>query len=115
MREQERMPDRVNHDCLEGAGRLGLEGDRLVPDGAGGELDAVPRQHVCRDEFAQPLQRPTAQLRDRPRLDERPGEPVRRTHILVGEPGHGEATCDDTPRGACGVGVDPVWLTPRTS
>ena len=52
MREQERMTHRVAHDCLEGSGRLGLGGDRLVADGAGGELDAVPRQHVCGDELS---------------------------------------------------------------
>ena len=59
MREQERMTNRVAHDCLEGAGRLRLEGDRLVADGAGTELDAVPGQHVC-GTVGESLQRPAA-------------------------------------------------------
>ena len=102
MREQERVTRRVAHDCRERAGRLGLGGDRLVADSAGGELDAIPRQHVCRDELREPLQRPAAQLGHRPGFDERPGEPVRGTHVWVGEPGHRRATDDDTPGGAPG-------------
>ena len=81
MREQERMTHRVAHDCLEGAGRLGLGGDRLVADSAGGELDAVPRQHVCGDELGESLQRPAAQLGRRPGFAKHPGEPVHGTHV----------------------------------
>ena len=49
---------RVAHDRLEGAGRLHPEGDRRVVDGARGELDAIPGQHVRGNEFGERLQRP---------------------------------------------------------
>ena len=81
MREQERMTNRVAHDCLEGAGRLRLEGDRLVADSAGGKLDAVPRQHVCGDKLDESLQRPAAQLGLRPGFAKHPGKPVHSTHV----------------------------------
>ena len=81
MREEERMTLRVAHDRLEGAGRLGLGGDRLVADSAGGELDAVPRQHVCGDEFGESLQRPGTQLGLRPGFAKHPGKPVHGTHV----------------------------------
>ena len=81
MREQERMTPRVAHDCLEGAGRLSPGRDRLVADGAAGELDTVPRQHVCGDELGEALQRPAAQLGHRPGFDKRPSEPVHGSHV----------------------------------
>ena len=81
MRKQERMTHRVAHNRLEGAGRLGLGRDRLVTDGAGGELDAVPRQHICGDELGEFLQRPASQLGHRSGVGDRPGGPVHRTHF----------------------------------
>ena len=83
MREQERMTPRVAHDCLEGAGRLGLGGDRLVADSAGGELDAVPRQHVCGDEFGESLQRPAHAARPPSGLRQAPGQ-TRAQHPRLG-------------------------------
>ena len=81
MREQKRMSHGVAHNCLEGAGRLGRGRDRLVVDGAGGEIDAVPRQHICGDEPSEFLQRPASQLGHRRSVRNRPGEPVHRTHF----------------------------------
>ena len=97
MRGQQRMTRRVAHDRRERTGRLGLGRDRLVSHGAGRELDAIPHQHVCGHELREPRQRPAAQLGHRTGLGERPGEPVRRAHVGVGEPGHG-LTRHDTPR-----------------
>ena len=89
---------RVAHDRLEGAGRLDLEGNRRVADGAGSKIDAIPRQHVCRNELGESPQRPAAQLGHRPGATSA-GEPVHGTYFCVGEPGHRKATREDTPAG----------------
>ena len=75
------MIHRLANDRLEGALRLCLGGDHLVPDSAGGELDAVPRQHVCGDKLGESLQRPTAHLGRRPGFAKHPGKPVHGTHV----------------------------------
>jgi hypothetical protein len=46
MRRQERMTRQVAHDRRERTGRLGLSRDRLVSHDAGGELHAIPHQHI---------------------------------------------------------------------
>ena len=99
MRGQQRVTRRVAHDCPKRAGRLGPGRDRHVADGARGELDPVPGQHVGGNELGERPERATTQFGLRPGLDERPGEPVRCVHVRVGEPGHGVSS-DHTPRGA---------------
>jgi hypothetical protein len=89
MRRQQRVTRRVAHDRRKRSRRLGLRGDHLMLHRARGQLDTVPRHHVSGDQLRESQQRPAAQLRRRPGLQERPGEPVRGAHICVGEPGHG--------------------------
>jgi hypothetical protein len=98
MRGQQRVTRRLAHDCAERAGRLGTGRDRLVANGARGELDAVPTQHVRGDELGERPERATTQFGLRPGLDDRPGEPARGAHVCVGEPRH-NATTEHTPRG----------------
>ena len=52
-----------------------------MADSARGELDAVPRQHVCGDEFDESLKRPAAQLGLRPGFAKHPGKPVHSIHV----------------------------------
>ena len=59
VRGEQRMVARVPHDRLEGARRLRPQRDRLVIDGARGELDAIPGQHVRGNELGERLQRTT--------------------------------------------------------
>ena len=61
MREQERMTPASPTIVSKAPGGSASE-DRLAANSAGGKLDAVPRQHVCGDEFDESLQRPAAQL-----------------------------------------------------
>jgi hypothetical protein len=98
------MTRRVVHDCGERAGRLGLGGDSRVADGARGELDAIPRQHVRGHELAKAVQDPAAQLRLGPGLDEPAGEPARGAHVCVGQPRHGVTRENSPLRVACPVG-----------
>jgi hypothetical protein len=51
MRRQQRVTGRTTDDGVERAGRLGLGGNRLVADRARGELEAVPRHHICWDQL----------------------------------------------------------------
>ena len=99
MRGQQRVTRRVAHEGLKRAGRLGPGRDRHVADDARGELDPVPGQHVRGNELGERPERTTTQFGLRPGLDERPGEPVRRVHVRVGEPGHGVSS-EHTPRRA---------------
>jgi hypothetical protein len=97
MRGQQRVTRRIAHDCPKRAGRLGPGRDRHVADDARGELDPIPGQHVRGNELSECPERATTQFGLRPRLDERPGKPVRRVHVRVGKPGHG-VTSEHTPR-----------------
>ena len=97
MRRQQRMTRHVADDRRERTGRLGVGRDHLVPHDAGGELDAIPHQHVSGHELREPRQRPAAQLAHRTGAEQRSGEPVRRAHIGIREPGH-DLTDHDTPR-----------------
>ena len=85
------MVARVPHDRVEGAGRLRPDRDRLVIDGARGELDAIPGQDVRGNQLGERPERATPQLGLRPGAHDRAGEPVRGAHVGVGEPGHGDA------------------------
>ena len=77
MRRQQRMVGRVPHDGLEGAGTLGLGGDRLVANVARRQLDPVPDDHVRGDQLGERVERTTAELRLRAGARQLPGEPVR--------------------------------------
>ena len=59
VRREQRMVARAPHDRLEGARRLRPQRDRLVIDGARGELDAIPGQHVRGNELGERLKRTT--------------------------------------------------------
>jgi hypothetical protein len=85
---QERMASRAPHDRLEGAGALRLDRDRVVADGAGGELDTVPGQNVCRDELGERFERATARLDLRPGSNGPPGEPAGGANVGVSKKGH---------------------------
>ena len=63
---------------------------------AGGELDAIPHQHIRGHELREARQRPASQLGHRTGSKQRPGEPARRAHVGVREPGH-DLTSHDTP------------------
>ena len=90
------MVARVPDDRLERARGLRPDRARLVIDRARGQLDAIPRQYVRRNELGERLERMMPQLSLRPGPHDRSREPVRGAHVRVGEPRHGDAH-DVTP------------------
>ena len=86
----------VAHDRRKRTVRLGISRHRLVSHGPGGELDPIPRQHVCGHQLREARQRPASQLARRTGSEERLGESVRRAHVIIREPGH-DLTSHDTP------------------
>jgi hypothetical protein len=89
MRRQERVVSRPLDDHVEGAAGLRLGRDRLVANGARGQLDPVPREDVRGDELGERVEYASAQFGLRRGLDHPAGEPVCGAHVCVGEPGHG--------------------------
>ena len=62
VRGQQRVVRRAPDDRLEGAGGLRLGRERLVVDGARGELDPIPREDVRGDELGERMERASPQL-----------------------------------------------------
>src|SRR5439155_14563083 len=89
VRRQERMVSRRLDDRVEGAGGLRLGRDRLVANGARGQLDYIPGQDVRGNELGERRERAPAELALSPGFDDRPSEPVCGAHVRVSEPGHG--------------------------
>ena len=81
VRGQQRMVSRAPDERLEGAGGLRLGRDRLVANGARGELDPVPRQNVGGDEVGERSQRAKTQLSLRPGSGHRQGNSVRGARV----------------------------------
>ena len=67
------MVGRPLDDRFEGAGGLRFSRDRLVANGARGQLDPVPGEDLRGDELGERLERATAQFGLRPCLDDPPG------------------------------------------
>jgi hypothetical protein len=88
MRREQRVIAREPDDRLERAGGLRPDRARLVIDRARGQLDAIPRQDVCRNELSERFERMMPQLSLRPGPHDRSREPVRGAHVGVGEPRH---------------------------
>ena len=105
------MVSRPLDDRVKGPGGLRLGRDRLVANGARGQLDHVPGQDVRGNELGERRERAPAELALSPGFDDRPSEPVCGAHVGVSEPGHG-VTGEHTPHGAQDSrGAEPDPLT----